>query len=79
MPQDYELDFQPSALWFGGDVARIVGECACPQGMFFDDDEMQCETNVIGGVGASIGLIVAALFGMCCCGCICFLIVRNMM
>ena len=39
--QDYELDFSMSRAWFGGDWAAIVGECACPGGMFFNDGEMQ--------------------------------------
>ena len=30
-----------SRAWFGGDWAAIVGECACPGGMFFNDNEMQ--------------------------------------
>ncbi len=67
------------ALWFGGDVARIVGECSCPDGYFFDDNEMECQqASIIVGAGAIVGLLAAALFACCCCGCICFMIVRKM-
>ena len=30
-----------SRAWFGGDWAAIVGECACPRGMLFNDNKMQ--------------------------------------
>ena len=30
-----------SRAWFDGDWIAIVGECACPEGMFFDDNELQ--------------------------------------
>ena len=27
--------------WFGGDWAAIIGECNCPNGMVFNDNELQ--------------------------------------
>ena len=41
------VQFFFQALWFGGDVARIVGNCACPRGMVFDEREMQCQVRLI--------------------------------
>lgn len=71
--QDYELDFRPSALWFGGDAARIVGECACPHGMVWDNREMECEYQMFGGgmmgsIGL-VGLIIGIIMAICCCAC----------
>jgi len=69
--QDYELDFSPSRAWFGGDFASIIGECACPRGMYFDQREMYCRQNFM---GSTIGLVVigiCVLVGLCCCcGCL---------
>lgn len=69
--QDYELDFSPSRAWFGGDFASIIGECACPRGMYFDQREMYCRQNFM---GSSIGMAVigiCVLVGLCCCcGCL---------
>jgi len=74
--QDYELDFEPSALWFGGDVARIVGECACPRGMVFNNRELECQTAVF-GTGALIAVVfVGILMLLCACGC-CFFAARK--
>jgi len=41
--QDYELRFTPNRAWFGGDVASISGECACPPGMFWDESNVKCQ------------------------------------
>ncbi len=75
--QDYELDFQPSALWFGGDAARIVGECACPHGMVWDDYEMECEMAGF-GIGMIFVFIIVVLILLCCCAGGAFLIVRRL-
>ena len=57
--------------WFGGDFASIIGECACPRGMVFDQREMYCRQNFM---GSTIGLVVigiCVLVGLCCCcGCL---------
>ena len=73
--QAFGILFQ--ALWFGGDVARIVGECACPHGMVFDNREMQCERSFMGGIGMIVSSLFAVLILMCCCGCACFMVVRR--
>jgi len=69
--QDYELDFQPSALWFGGDAARIVGECACPYEMFFDDRELQCRVRPssygFSGTNLILVILIPLLIMGCCC------------
>ena len=68
--QDYELDFQPSALWFGGDVARIVGSCECEDGWSFDDDELECRKNIPFPIGAIVGIVFAVILAfLCACGC----------
>ena len=46
--QDNELTFTPSSDWFGGG-ASIVGECSCPEGMYYDDDDMECEDYGVSG------------------------------
>ena len=69
--QDYELDFSPSRAWFGGDFASIVGECACPRGMVFNDREMRCESRGFGLSGTSLILAILIPLGIamcCCCG-----------
>ena len=63
--QDYELDFKPSNLWFGGDVARIVGECACPRGMFFNDREMRCESSGLSGTSLILAILIPLGVAMC--------------
>ena len=44
----YILDFSRffnsfQHAWFGGDFASISGECSCPHGMFWDDNEVRCQ------------------------------------
>ena len=29
--------------WFGGDFASIIGECACPMGSIWNDNELRCD------------------------------------
>jgi len=70
--QDYELDFSVSRAWFGGDFAAIQGECACPEGNFFDDNQMQCVEPSGMGIGVLIGIIIGALAIMSCCCCAAF-------
>jgi len=70
--QDYELDFSVSRAWFGGDFAAIVGECACPEGNFFDDSQMQCIEASGMGIGVLIGIIIGAIAIMSCCCCAAF-------
>ena len=75
----WQMFFFAQALWFGGDVARIVGECACPRGMRWDDYEMECENDFLGGVGTVLGVVagIALLFILCCCGCAAFFLLRK--
>jgi len=75
--QDYELKFQPSNLWFGGDAAAIVGECACPHGMNWNDYELECRTNFFSGTSLIIVVVIALLIGLCCC-CGCLFMARKM-
>jgi len=75
--QDYELKFQPSNLWFGGDAASIVGECACPYGMTWNDYELQCQTNFFSGTTLIIAIVIPLLIGLCCC-CACVFLARKM-
>ena len=62
-----------SSGWFGGGfTVAIRGECACPEGTFFDDDDMDCK-NISNGLGllAIIGIIIACILCTCCCVCCC--------
>ena len=62
-----------SSGWFGGGFTLdIRGECACPEGTFFDDDDMDCK-NISNGLGllAIIGIIIACILCTCCCVCCC--------
>jgi len=69
--QDYELDFSPSRAWFGGDFASIIGECACPHGMYFDQREMYCRQNFMGSTFGIGMIVICVLVGLCCCcGCL---------
>lgn len=65
--QDYELKFTPTAAWFGGDVASIVGECACPRGMVWNDYQVQCETNYFSGTNLLLFILIPILALSCCC------------
>lgn len=65
-----------SSGWFGGvPTVAIRGECACPEGTFFDDDDMDCKTIRFESAGlgllAIIGIIVAIILATCCCLCCC--------
>jgi len=75
--QDYELKFTPSALWFGGDAASIVGECACPRGMVWDNYELRCEQNFFSGTMLIVSIVIPILILLCCC-CGCFFLARKM-
>jgi len=60
------------ALWFGGDITRIVGECVCPRGMVWNDNEMECESNLFWGLSTTlltVVIVLAVLFTFCCCVC----------
>ena len=71
--EDWEIrrtGFSPG--WFGGvPTLAIRGECACPEGTFFDDDDMDCKSLPNFGLGilAIVGIIVAVIFAICCCFC----------
>lgn len=72
--QDYELDFSPSRAWYNGDasqIARIVGECACPHGMFFNDREMRCQNrgyfSGLSGTALAFAILIPLGVLMCCC------------
>ena len=73
----YMLILMLQALWFGGDAASIVGECACPHGMRWDDYEMQCRTNYFSGTNLLIAILVPLLVLICCC-CVGVYVVRKM-
>ena len=64
-----------SSGWFGGvPTLAIRGECACPEGTFFDDDDMACNDVPPFGFGllTIIGIIIAVIVTACCCVCCCF-------
>ena len=63
-----------SSGWFGGvPTLAIRGECACPEGTFFDDDDMACNDvppfgfGLLTIIGIIIAVIVTACCGVCCC------------
>ena len=66
-----------SSGWFGGGfTVAIRGECACPEGTFFDDDDMDCKSLWIASYGlGTLEIVViligsiAVIFAMCCCAC----------
>lgn len=75
--QDYELKFTPSALWFGGDAASIVGECACPYGLVWDNYEVQCKTNYFSTQNMLMFILIPILVLSCCC-CLGIYVARKM-
>ena len=69
--------FKFQNLWFGGDAASIVGECACPHGMNWNDYELHCQTNFFSGTTLIIAIVIPLLIGLCCC-CACVFLARKM-
>ena len=69
--QDYEITFTRSPYWFGGNATyrvNIIGSCECPDGMSFDDDEMECQTVL--PIGTIVGIVFAVILALlCACGC----------
>jgi len=43
--EDYELDFTPSAGWYGGDVISIRGECSCREGTVWNNGQLSCDRH----------------------------------
>ena len=72
--RDYELRLAvtPSKAWFGGNNAylEIVGSCDCPDGMFFDDDEMECRRKAM-PIAAFLGIDFAVCILALICVCVC--------
>jgi len=65
-----------SSGWFGGvPTLAIRGECACPEGTFFDDDDMDCKPlwndSAAFSLAAIIGIIITAILVTCCIACCC--------
>ena len=75
----YFLFIYFQSLWFGGDLASIVGECACSDSLFWNEDELECQTPTFGSVGMIILFILIALVATCGCCCGGFLIVRKIL
>jgi len=78
---DYELKFTPSALWFDGDFASIRGECSCPEGTFFNDNELRCDQVQFGAILGTLGIIgiVVGLLSCCCCTCVCYFLGKKLL
>ena len=64
-------------LWFGGNdkYLSIIGECACPDGLYFSENEMECmeiNLNILVIVGIVIGVLfligAGCIFCFCCAG-----------
>merc|ERR1711962_898926 len=85
--QDYELDFTPSAAWFGGDVVSIRGSCDCRDDFYFNGND--CLPNALTAVTAVESLTSDSLLPLwatilivlfvafpCCCCCAAFLIYK---
>ena len=50
-----------SSGWFGGvPILAIRGECACPEGKFFDDNDMDCKQIESDGLGMFATIFLAA-------------------
>ena len=41
--EDYEIDFDISRGWYGGDYLAVVGECECDTWSKWDNWELECE------------------------------------
>ena len=49
-----------SSGWFGGVPALAIrGECACPEGNFFDDNDMDCKQIESDGLGIFATIVAA--------------------
>ncbi|XP_040573869.1 uncharacterized protein [Lepeophtheirus salmonis] len=81
---DYKLDFSPSNLWFGGDVASIKGKCECRNNFLWNDDDLHClkrSGGFGGGGGGGLGgliISIIVIMSMVCCCCVigCVFIVK---
>jgi len=65
---DYELTFTPSSFWFGGDFAKIRGQCECRDGWDWADRDFRCEEQTF--LPWVMALIVVAVLGSMCCCCV---------
>lgn len=65
---DYELTFTPSSLWFGGDFAKIRGQCECRDGWDWAERDFRCEEQVF--LPWVVALIVVAVLSSLCCCCV---------
>lgn len=65
---DYELTFTPSSFWFGGDFAKIRGQCECQDGWDWADNDFRCEEKVF--LPWVVALIVIAVMSSLCCCCV---------
>ena len=55
------------ALWFGGDAASIVGECACRYRMNWNDYELYCQENFFYDATLIVSTVIVMLILIFCC------------
>ena len=66
---DLGVEVTPNSTWFGGDAASIRGECQCQEGLWWDEDELECfveEEEVHPGWGMLY--LVLIVVGISACG-----------
>ena len=67
--QEDELDIsRVSPAWFGGDLASIVGECQCGDGVDWDEGFLECEEPL--SAGRIVLMVLIVLFCFCIFGCV---------
>ena len=63
------------SAWFGGNGAKIIGECNCADDLIWDDDDLMCREGGIGGwviFGIMVGIFAGfVLLCICCWKCLC--------
>ena len=74
--QQYQLDFSPSPVWFGGDFASIVGTCQCRQGLVWTNSELLCEAASWSPVFISLFCLIPVVALTILCA-VCFCLYRK--
>ena len=72
--QDYKTTLTYSPDWFGGN-AKIIGSCDCLDGMYFDDDELECRKTM--PVGTIVGIVIGVILALLCAGGCCWFWLRK--
>jgi len=66
---DYNIEWDKSSGWFGGDTTSVMGTCDCIEGKVWSDDAIGCQEPGLTGMKIFL-IIVIAISALACSGCI---------